>query len=453
MSGDPLCQGIGEAFVSMTAPRHFVPPPLNVRATPLLSRHVQGSLCLLAALVPFGTAIRAQDSQPVATFQSQATLVNVYASARDKDGKIVTDLNKDDFAVEEDGRPQKITFFSREDDMPLLLGLMVDTSPSEARMIEEERNASRVFLASLMDPKKDNAFLIHFDSEVELMQDLTPSVEKMVKALDKLVDAEGGPSEAGKAETLTPAGSGQGQKSPGPPGSSPQSPPGNSGNAAGQDSETTQLYDAVYLASTEVLNNQEGRKALIIIGDGDDVGSVVTEARAIRAAQRADVLIYCIRIVDKDAGGGGKKGVGLPGISLPGMGGGGPGGPGGTPGGGGPGGPPPGGGPGGQGGKPGGKFGSGPLNLSGERPNGKKNMQDLASQTGGALFEVTKKTSLLDVFAQIQDEVRGLYSLGYTPEANAQPGYRRLTVTANRKGLNGLKVQARPGYYASSGSN
>ena len=179
-----------------------------------LSFVLRGFLCLLAALLPASSAICAQDSQPVATFESQARLVNVYASVRDKDGNIVTDLSKDDFVVEEDGRPQKIDFFSRESDQPLLLGLMVDTSPSEARMIEQERDASRVFLSSVMDPKKDQAFLIHFDSEVELMQDLTPSVEKMVKALDKLVEAEGGPSEAGKAEALA-AGEGQGQNLPG----------------------------------------------------------------------------------------------------------------------------------------------------------------------------------------------------------------------------------------------
>ena len=80
-------------------------------------------------------------------------------------------------------------------------------------------------------------------------------------------------------------------------------------------------------------------------------------------------------------------------------------------------------------------------------------MQELTSETGGSLFEVTKKTSLQDVFAQIQDELRSLYSLGYTPEANAQPGYRSLKVTVNHKGLKAPKVQTRPGYYASSDSN
>jgi VWFA-related protein len=421
----------------MNAPKHST----SARDKAALFRLLETSLCLLPALLPVSSAVHAQDSQPTATFELQTKLVNVYASVRDKSGNTVKDLDRDSFAVEEDGRPQKITFFSRENDMPLLLGLMVDTSPSEARMIEQERDASRLFLLSVMDPKRDQAFLIHFDSEVELMQDLTPSVEKMGKALDKLVKEEGGPSQAGKAEALA-AGSGQAQNPPNVSIGPAQGPPGNPGSASGQESVTTQLYDAVYLASTEVLNDQEGRKALIVIGDGDDVGSVVSEARAIRAAQEADVLIYCIRILDKDfasGGASGKKGLSIPQINLPGMGGGRGGPPGGGPGG------PAGGGPSGPGapeGAPGGGSGA-------DQANGKKNMQDLASETGGALFEVTKKTSLLDVFAQIQDELRSLYSLGYTPEAKALPGYRRLKVTVNRKGLKEPKVQARAGYYAS----
>ncbi|MGO8758379.1 MAG: VWA domain-containing protein [Terracidiphilus sp.] len=393
----------------------------------------------------FRGLLRAQDMQPVATFHAQTKLVNVYVSVRDKNGKLVQNLKKEDFFITEDGRPQKIGFFSRESDLPLLLGLLVDTSPSEDRMIDEEREASRAFLTSVMDPKKDQAFLIHFDRKVELLQELTPSLGKMEKALDRLQDVEGEPSLERSGESSGQTGDDRPANTENDRGDQRGGP---SGGASGG---TTHLFDAVYLASKRVMNSQPGRKALIVIGDGDDMGSTVSKERAIRAAQQADVLIYCIRIVDNGFGKEqGKKrhwnipGIGIPGIGIPGLGGPGMGGPGGGgPGGGGQGGEqgPGGGGPGGGG--PGG--GQGPGGSGMDRSEGKRNMEALASQTGGELFEVTKKVSLGEVFAQIQDELRSLYSLGYTPEANALPGYRRIQVTLRSKGL---KVQARDGYYA-----
>lgn len=391
-----------------------------------------------AALLLLCLCSPAQQMQPVATYHAQTKLVNVYVSVRDKNGKIVQNLKKEDFTVTEDGRPQKIGFFSRESDTPLYLGLLVDTSPSENRMIDEEREASRSFLTSVMNPQKDQAFLIHFDRKVELMQDLTSSLSQMEKALDRLEDVEGDPTlerQSNKSaqqnddRQLDPPEDQNGQRG-GPPG--------------GMGGGTTHLFDAVYLASNQVMKAQTGRKALIVIGDGDDMGSTVTKERAIRAAQQADVMVYCIRIVDKDFGKDqGKKrhmripqipipGLGIPGLGGPGMGGPGGGGPGDygqAPGGGGPGG------------------GQGPGGPGMDRSEGKKNMQALANQTGGEFFEVSKKVSLGDIFAQIQEELRSLYSLGYTPEANALPGYRRIQVTVRNRGL---KVQARDGYYASN---
>lgn len=390
----------------------------------------------LAALILSCALARAQEAQSVATFHAQTKLVNVYAAVRDRNGKIVRNLKKDDFTVEEDGRPQKIGFFSRESDMPLLLGLLVDTSPSEERMLGEEREASSSFLRQVMNPKKDQAFLIHFDRKVELMQDLTPSLGKLEKALDRLEDVEDEPSldrkrEDRSQENFAQSSAADSQDSP----DDKDSRRGGSGAGGG----TTHLFDAVYLASSKVLKSQTGRKALIVIGDGDDMGSTVSKERAIRAAQQADVLIYCIRIVDKDFGKQPHRNrrfnfpvsVGIPGIGIPGMGG--PGGPGG-------------GGPGGGGSGPGeGGGGHGPGGGAPDRSEGKKNMEALAGQTGGALYEVTKKVSLGDIFAQIQEELRSLYSLGYTPEASALPGYRHIQVTVKSRGL---KVQARDGYYA-----
>ena len=107
-------------------------------------------------------------------------------TVRDKHGKIIRDLTKDDFTLQEDGRPQTIKYFSQETNLPLTLGLLVDTSRSQTGVLEAERNASRSFLDQMLVQPKDKAFLIHFDREVELLQDLTSSREKLQAALELL---------------------------------------------------------------------------------------------------------------------------------------------------------------------------------------------------------------------------------------------------------------------------
>ena len=108
------------------------------------------------------------------------------ATVRDKHGKIVNGLSKDDFTLTEDGRPQAIKYFARETDLPLTLGLLVDTSLSQRRVLSEERDASESFLAQMLREDQDKAFVIHFDREVELLQDLTASHEKLHAALESL---------------------------------------------------------------------------------------------------------------------------------------------------------------------------------------------------------------------------------------------------------------------------
>jgi hypothetical protein len=113
-------------------------------------------------------------------------VVNVFATVRDKKGQILNNLNQDDFSLTKDGRPQTIRYFSREMDLPLTLGLLVDTSGSERRVIGEERDASHRFLDDVLGPDKDQAFVLHFDREVELLQDLTNSLDKLHKACELL---------------------------------------------------------------------------------------------------------------------------------------------------------------------------------------------------------------------------------------------------------------------------
>jgi VWFA-related protein len=124
--------------------------------------------------------------QPLTTVSVQVKVVNVLATVRDKHGKIANGLTKDDFTLSEDGRPQTIKYFARETDLPLTLGLLVDTSLSQRRVLGEERSASESFLAQILREDQDKAFVIHFDREVELLQDLTASHEKLHSALESL---------------------------------------------------------------------------------------------------------------------------------------------------------------------------------------------------------------------------------------------------------------------------
>ncbi len=370
---------------------------------------------LIAALVvipEIGPGIQAQDA--AATIAVDVRVVTLPVTVRDKHGKIVKDLTKDDFTLQEDGRPQTIKYFSQEANLPLTLGLLVDTSRSQTNVLEAERNASRSFLDQMLVQPKDKAFVIHFDHEVELLQDLTASHEKLQAALDLLKT----PSDHERSND-------------------PNDSDSSSGSHRGGG---TQLYDAVYLASNELLKKQPGRKAIIILTDGVDRGSKTYLDGAIESAQRADTVIYSIYFADSHhndhdrPGGGGGHGGGYPG------GGGG----GGWPGGGG-------GWPGGGGGYPGGGGGGG-RGRGGQRPaesphvDGKKILQRVSKETGGRFFEVTKKESVGDIYSSIVEELRTQYSMGYTPDKDStSSGYHHVVLTA--KG-NDLTVQTRDGYYA-----
>jgi VWFA-related protein len=343
-------------------------------------------------------------SQPAATMSVKVNVVNVFATVRDKHGEINSKLTKDDFVLTEDGRPQTIHYFTKETDLPLTLGLLVDTSLSQRRVLDQERSASRAFLDQMLRVDKDKAFVIHFDHEVELLQDLTNSYEKLQAALDAL-----------QTPQLTRAGTND------PSDSDPNASRGSrrgGGHGAG-----TLLYDAVYLASDELMKKQEGRKAVIVLSDGVDHGSRETLESAIATAQRADTEVYSILFKDDEEDGGRRfGGGGGPRIS---MGGGGMGGP-------------------GMGG--GGRRGGGGYPRE-EHVDGKKILQRISQETGGRMFEVSKKETVDKIYAQIEEELRNQYSLGYTPDraADAAPGYRKIQLTTKQSDL---VVQTRDGYYA-----
>jgi len=363
-------------------------------------------LMLLAAAIFLASGyLRAQETP---TFSSDVKVVNVLATVLDKHGQIVNNLTKDDFKLQQDGQPQTIHYFTKVTDMPLTLGLLVDTSASQRRLIEQERVASYSFLNNLMRPDdKDKAFVIHFDWEVELLQDLTSSRQKLEPALEKLDNPQFAPGP-------TARGGGGGGGYPGGGGG------GRGGGGGGHHGGGTDLYDAVFLASDEVARKIQGRKALIILSDGVDTGSKVSLDRAIETAQRSNTLVYSILYADPDAYG--HQG-------YPGMGGGHHGGWGG----------------GGMGRYPGGGGGYPPQQRQ-SPADGKKVMERIARETGGRFFEVSKKQPIDQIYSQIEQELRNQYSLGYTPDkAVAGPGYHKIAVTTSNRDLT---VQTREGYYA-----
>ena len=217
--------------------------------------------------------------EPVNTMSVQVKVVNVFATARDKHGKIVNGLNKDNFTLTEDGRPQVIRYFARETDIPLTLGLLVDTSMSQRRVLGEERSASQSFLNQIVRVDRDKAFVIHFDRDVELLQDLTSSHEKLETALQSLATPQFTRTSGGNS----PGGGG---------GSDPNSGRGPSRGSGRHQGGGTTLYDAVYLASDELMQKQQGRKAVVVLSDGVDTGSKESLDEAIESAQRANTVVY-----------------------------------------------------------------------------------------------------------------------------------------------------------------
>ena len=363
----------------------------------------------LGALPGVGPLMRAQE--PAATIAVDVKVVTLPVTVRDKHGKIVRDLAKDDFTLQEDGRPQTIRYFSQEANLPLTLGLLVDTSRSQTNVLDAERNASRSFLDQMLVQPKDKAFLIHFDKEVELLQDLTSSREKLQAALDLLKT----PSDRERSND---------------PNDSGDSRSGSGSHRTGG----TQLYDAVYLASNELMKKQQGRKALIILTDGVDRGSKTYLESAIESAQRADTVVYSIYFAESHRDEGQRQGGGMGrGGGYPGGGGGGgwPGGGGGWPGGGG-----------------GGRRGPGGGQRHPEEPraDGKKILERISKETGGRFFEVTKKQTVGEIYDSIVEELRTQYNMGYTPDKDSTAsGYHHVQLQVKKKDLT---VQTREGYYA-----
>ena len=312
---------------------------------------------LLAFVVACPLASSVQEPQPPAppggTVRVEVEVVSVYCTVKEKNGRLVGDLEAKDFEIREDGKKQELRYFARETDRPLTLALLVDTSISQQEVLGAEKTTAAQFLEQILRPS-DLALLMTFDVNVDLLQDFTQQADRLESAL-------------GRARINAPVDLGPFPRS-GPAG--------------------TRLYDAVYLAAREKLGPEVGRKAIILVSDGVDAGSRVSEKEALEVAQRADTMIYAIGIADPDYY----------------------------------------------------------WRTSGRSYGGSGTLKKLAEETGGRAIFPSGPEKLQEAFAQIAAELRSQYSLGYTPTNRTRDGrFRKIEIKVNRSGL---RVQARRGYYA-----
>jgi VWFA-related protein len=309
---------------------------------------------------PASTSQKSQDSQePTTTLKVNVNVVQLFFNVKEKHGGLVPNLKKDDFEIYEDGKPQTVKYFTAESNLPLTLGMMIDASGSQRNVIDMEKEVGGAFLRQILTDK-DEAYVISFDITVDLLQDFTRDNHRLQAALNKAkvnVDYSSGgiPGMGG--------------------GPVPQR-----GNSPG-----TLLYDAVYLSSHDMLSKEVGRKAMIILTDGQDEGSRLKLQDAIEAAQKADAIVYVLLCADRGFYGG---------------------------------------------------FGY----------SGEGDMRKLTEQTGGRVINVGNKfDKLREAFDQIAAELRSQYNIGYTPSNEKKDGtYRKVEI----KSKQGYKVQARAGYYA-----
>lgn len=282
------------------------------------------------------------------TFSTGVNVINLLATVRTRKGELIQNLTQDDFLLSETGKPQKIQYFSRQTDLPLRLGLLIDISMSQEKVIPAERAAAYRFLDQVVREKLDKVFLIQFDTLARVRLGFSNSRKQLEDTLNDIDTPT-------RKELKASGGSG------------------------------TALFDAV-ASGTELMKTESGRKALIVLSDGVDSSSDHTLPMAIEAALRADTLVYAIYFTDEGYY----------------------------------------------------SFGSG-------APDGRSVMSRLAKETGAGFFEVTKKLSIDQIFAQIEQELRSQYSIGYVSDIPVgYPAFRKIQLATKPKGLT---VQTRDGYW------
>jgi VWFA-related protein len=344
------------------APMPDAPPSAQISrpgAPPTLSPKsaVSGALATPVHSPAVANSPMAAPLPSVVTLRISTNLVGVFLIARDSHHKLVENLKKPDCTVSEDHVRQPLVSFGVRADLPLTLGILLDTSLSQQNVLATEKQAGNAFLKSILKPK-DEAFLMSFDVDVNLLAELTGDLGALEHAM----------AEAGINSTTGVFANGTIPSIGKPRG--------------------TALYDAVYLASRDTLHGQAGRKALILLTDGQDEGSRESLKSAIEAAQKADAIVYVLLISDP------------------------------------------------------GPYGM--LDFSGTGP-----IRKLAKETGGQVFEIGHDGRKMQAaFTQIENELRKEYEITYRPTNSKRDGtYRSIRVECRQNG-NALHVRAREGYYA-----
>jgi VWFA-related protein len=311
--------------------------------------------CLLAGWMPTPLTIQQKPSGVTGgILHSTSTIVNVYAIVEARHGQLIRDLNKDDFELSDEATPQKIDYFSQETNVPVSLGIALDTSNSQARLLGTEQEAAKKFLRSVTQ-SSDQAFVMSFDADVRLLQDFTSASGELARAIDSAQINQTGKSILRVDGTSSKAGG-------------------------------THLYDAIYLASNELMKTRHGREVLVLVTDGEDQGSKMNLQKSIEAAEKANVIVYSIVVSDPE-------------FYL----------------------------------------------LMGATYHGDAPVRKLASATGGRTIRVKSAGQIEQAFEQIESELRSQYRLGYTPSDLRHDGsFRRIRVKV--RGHNYI-VRARSGYY------
>jgi len=342
---------------------------------PIFASKILAALALAALAIPLTFAQQStsqqsdtsgqksdESQQPTETLKVNVNVVQLFFNVKDKHGALIPNLTKDDFEVYEDSKQQTIKYFKAESDLPLTLGILIDSSGSQLRVLDMEKEVGGAFLKQILTDK-DLAYVMDFDIDAELLQDYTRDVHRLQAALNKVKINSGyttGP--------LPGAGGGPVPTAPGA-------------------MRGTVLFDAVYLSAHDMLAKEVGRKAMILLTDGQDEGSKLKIQDAIEAAQKADSIVYVLLCADR-----------------------------------------------------------GFYFSQGASYEGEGDMRKLTEQTGGRVINVGNKfDKLREAFDQIATELRSQYNIGYTPtNTKLDGGYRKLQI----KNKQDYKIQARAGYYA-----
>jgi len=326
---------------------HLISFPRTIRTA------LAAALCLLVSVSPAAPWQQAANGPTGESIKAVSVAVNVYAIAEGRHGRLIRDLTKDDFELSEDAAPQRIEYFSQETNAALSLGVAIDTSLSQRHLLGTEQDAAKHFLRSVLR-SGDQAFVMNFDLDVKLLQDFTNAAPALARAIDSAEINETGRSILQDTAAI-PAGG-------------------------------THLYDAVYLASNELMKARFGRKVLVLVTDGEDQGSKTSLQQSIEAAEKSDVIVYSIVVSDPEF-----------------------------------------------------------YSLMGRAYHGDSSVRRLARETGGRTIRVKSVEQIAQAFEQIARELRSQYLLGYSPSNFRHDGsFRRIHVKV--RGHNYM-VRTRTGYY------